>query len=51
MTSFQWLFLLILSRQAIIDEFFRLKSVLCKKYTSTDGKDRKHTNVIDISII
>ena len=36
-----------------IDEFFifRLESVVCKKYTNTDGKDRKYTNAIDISII
>ena len=27
-----------LSRQAIIEELFRLKSVICKKYTNTDGK-------------
>ena len=54
MTSF-WsliLFLLLLSHQAIIDEFFkRLKSVICKKYTNTDGKDREYTNSTDISII
>ena len=36
-----------------IDEFFifRLKSVICKKYTNTDGKDCKYTKAIDISII
>ena len=36
-----------------IDEFFifRLESVICKKYTNTDGKDCKYTNAIDISII
>ena len=54
MTSF-WsliLFLLLLSHQAIIDEFFkRLKSVICKKYTNTDEKDRKYTNTINMSII
>ena len=33
------------------DEFFRLKSVICKKNTSTNGKDSKHTNTIDTSII
>ena len=41
-----------LSHQAIIDEFFkRLKSVICKKYTNTDCKDREYTNSTDISII
>ena len=45
MTSFWWLILF------FIDGFFRLKGVICKKYKNTDGKDRKHTNVIDISII
>ena len=44
MTSFWWLILF------FIDKFFR-KSVICKKYTNTNGKDRKHTNAIDISII
>ena len=34
-----------------IDEFFRLESVICKKYTRTNGKDSKYTNAIDISII
>ena len=33
------------------EEFFRLKSVICKKYTNTNGKDRKHANSIDINII
>ena len=35
------------------DKFFifRLKSVICKKYTNTNGKDRKYTNAIDIIII
>ena len=35
-----------------IDKFFifRLKSVVCKKYTNTDGKDHEYTNAIDISI-
>ena len=47
MTSFWWLILF------VIDKFFifRLKSVICKKYTNTNGKDRKYTNAIDISII
>ena len=47
MTSFWWLILF------FIDEFFifRLKSVICKRYTNTDGKDCKYTNAIDISII
>ena len=46
MTSF-WLLILF-----VIDEFliFR-KSVICKKYTNTNGKERKNTNDIDISII
>ena len=46
-TSFWWLILF------FIDSFFifRLKSVICKKYTNTNGKDSKYTNVIDISII
>ena len=35
-----------------IDEFFIFReSDICKKYTSTDGKDSKYTNAIDISII
>ena len=33
------------------EEFFRQKSVICKKYTNTNGKIRKHTNSIDINII
>ena len=35
------------------DKFFifRLRSVIYKKYTKNDGKDRKYTNAIDISII
>ena len=44
MTSFWWLILF------FIDKFFR-ESVICKKYTNTNGKDSKHTNNIDISII
>ena len=31
--------------------FFRLESVISKKYTNTTGKDSKCTNTIDISII
>ena len=27
---------------------FRMKSVVCKKYTNTGGKDSKSTNAIDI---
>ena len=34
-----------------IDEFFRLESVISKKYTNNNGKDSKYTNAIDISII
>ena len=34
-----------------IDELFRLKNVICKKYTSTSGKDSKYANAIEISII
>ena len=35
-----------------IDEFFRLESVICKKYTNTcDGMDSNYTNAINISII
>ena len=45
MTSFWWLILF------FIDKFFRLKSVICKKYANTNGKDTKYTNTIDISII
>ena len=47
MTSL-WLFVLFFN-----DEFFifRLESVICKKYTSTNNKDSKYTNTIDISII
>ena len=46
-TSFWWLTLF------FIDKFFifRLKSVICKKYTNTDDKDSKYTNAIDISPI
>ena len=44
MTSFWWLILF------FIDDF-RLKSVICKKYTNANGKDSKYTNAIDISII
>ena len=46
-TSFWWLILF------FIDKFFNfsLKSVICKKYTNTNVKDRKHTNAIDISIM
>ena len=46
-TSFWWLILF------FIDGFFifSLGTVICKKYTNTNGKDSKHTNAIDISII
>ena len=45
--SFWWLILF------FIDEFFifSLGSAICKKYTNTNGKGRKDTNAIDISII
>ena len=45
--SFWWLILF------FIDNFFifRLKSVICKTYTNTNGKESKHINAIDISII
>ena len=35
-----------------IDEsfIFRLESVICKKYTNTNGKDSNYTNAINISI-
>ena len=47
LTSFWWLILF------FIDEIFvfRLKSVIFKKYTNTNGKDSKYTNAINISII
>ena len=43
MTSFWWLILF------FIDEFFifSLTSVICEKYTNTNGKDDKYTNAID----
>ena len=44
-TSFWCLVLL------FIGGFFRLKSFICKKYKSTNGKDSKYANTIDISII
>ena len=49
MTSF---FLLMLGCRVIIGLFliFR-KSVICKKYTNTNGKDCKYTNTIYISVI
>ena len=34
-----------------IDDFFRLESVLSKKYTNANGKDSKDTNAINVSII
>ena len=43
MTSFWWLILF------FIDLLFIFR--ICKKYTNTDGKDRKHANTIDISPI
>ena len=42
MTSLWWLILF------FIEEFFRLERVICRKYTNTNGKDSKHTNIIDI---
>ena len=47
MTSFWWLIVF------LIDKFFifRLNSIICKKYTNTDGKDSRYTNAIDISSI
>ena len=41
-TSFWWLILFFTGL------FFRLKSVLYKKYTNVTGKDIKYTNAIDI---
>ena len=38
MTSFWWLILF------FTDEFFRLESIICKKYTNTNGNDSKYTN-------
>ena len=34
-----------------IDDFFRLESVICKKYANANGNDSNYTNAIDISII
>ena len=34
-----------------VEGFFRLVSVICKKYTNTNGKGSKYTNTINISII
>ena len=34
-----------------LNEFFMTLLVVRKKYTNTNGKDRKYTNTIDISII
>ena len=47
MTSFWWLILF------FIDEFFifRLESLIFKKYTNANGKGRKYTNAMYISII
>ena len=47
MTSFWCLIMFSIDKLFI----FRLKSVVCKKYTNTDDKDSKHTNAINISII
>ena len=47
MTSF--LFLLMLSCRVIIGLFF-IFSLICKKYTNTNGKDCKNINAIYISI-
>ena len=47
MMSFWWLIVFFIDRFFI----FRLKSVICKKCNNAYGKDRKHTNAIDISII
>ena len=41
-TSFWWLIFF------FIDKFFRLGSVVCKKYTNANGNDSKDTNAIDI---
>ena len=46
MTSFWWLILFF-----FIVLFFSLRSIICKKYTNTNGKDSKHANTIDVSII
>ena len=45
-TSFWWLILF------FIDLFFicSLRSVICKKYTNSYGKDSRYTKVLDISI-
>ena len=47
LTSFYWWLIL-----SFTDEFFivRRESVVCKKYTNTNGKDCKDTKAIDISI-
>ena len=45
MTLFWWLILF------FIDRVFRLKSVICKKYTNFNGKYSNYTNAINISII
>ena len=47
MRLFWWLILFFIGLFFI----FSPGSVICKKYTNTDGKDRKHTNATDISPI
>ena len=46
MTSF-WSLILFFTDEC----FWCLRSVICKKYTNTNGKDSKYANTIDISII
>ena len=46
MKSFWWLILF------FIGLFFIFREIpICKKYINTNGKDHKHTNAIDISIV
>ena len=45
--TYFWLLILFF----IVEGVFRLVSVICKKYTNTNGKGSKYTNTIKISII
>ena len=47
MTSFWWLIMFFIVKFFI----FRLKSVIYKKYTNANRKDKKYTNAMDISSI
>ena len=47
MTLFWWLIVVFIDECLI----FRLKSVICKKYTNANGKGTNYTNAIDINIV